>query len=248
MILKCLKGSTQKLYLLLFALVIVGFTFTCKEFIPELNKNPEAGFCWGRVKIDTLQVRFFAKGHPADDSNLEYFCDEQKFSYDPDGAVVHYKWHFGDGTTGEGENPFHSYEKRGKYFVELTVTDNDDFDDTIIKEVEAYAENILPKAVLSTNSSSNTEDINFPWKFDGSESYDPDGRINYYKFKIIRRHSNNVVIAESDSNSNRDNFAYFFEKADLGGKDSADFTVTLTVTDDLYGTDDITIIITVDDT
>lgn len=247
MILKFLKQSTQKPYFLLFALVIVGCTFTCKEFIPELNKKPEAGFCWGRVKNDTLQVKFFAKGHPSDPSNLEYFCGEEKFSYDPDGAVVHYKWHFGDGTTGEGENPFHYYEKREKYFVELTVTDNDDFENTIIKEVEAYAENILPKAVLSTNSSSNTEDINFVWQFDGIESYDPDGRITNYKFEI-RRHPDNNFIDKFEGNQN--NIVYVFKATDLGGndKDSAKFKVTLTVKDDLDGTDDIAIIITVNDT
>jgi hypothetical protein len=244
MIAKFLKQSSQKPYFLLFALIIVGCTFTCKEFIPELNKNPEAEFCWGRVK-KSLQVKFFAKGHPSDKSEFEHFYCEGIFSTDPDGAVVHYKWQFGDGTTGEGENTFHDYEKEGKYFVELTVIDNDDFDDTIIKEVEATEkENILPTAVLSTNSFSKTENINFVWIFDGSESNDPDGEIENYKFEIIRRHSDNVIIAISDSK--RDNFVHLFEKADLGGEPSAYFTVTLTVTDDHRGTDYIPIIIKVE--
>lgn len=246
MILKYLKGSTQKLYLLLFALVIIPFTFTCKEFIPELNKNPKAEFCWGRVKY-TLQVKFYAKEHPSfDPSELEYVCAVEQLSDDPDGEVVHYKWDFGDGTTGEGENPFHYYEKEGKYFVELTVMDDDDFDDTIIKEVEVYAENTLPKAVLSTNSSSNTEDINFVWQFDGSESYDPDGRICNYKFEISR-HPDDILIAKFEGN--RNNIVYVFKVGDLGGKDkeSANFKVQLTVTDDHGATDEILMIITVND-
>jgi PKD repeat protein len=171
----------------------------------------------------------------------------EQLSYDDDGEIVHYKWDFGDGTTGEGENPFHYYEKEGKYFVELTVTDNDDFDDTIIKEVEVYAENIPPKAVLLTNSSSNTEDINFVWQFDGSGSSDPGGKICNYKFEI-RRHPDDHFIDEFEGN--RNNIVYVFKTADLGGgnKNSAKFKVTLTVTDDLEGTDDIAIIITVNDT
>ena len=171
-------------------------------------------------------------------------CALSQLSQDLDGEIVQYRWAFGDGTTGEGENPFHYYETEGTYFVELTVIDNDEFEDKIIKEVEVYAEKILPKAVLSTNSSSKIEDINFVWQFDGSGSQDEDGRIINYKFEI-RRHPDNDFIAEFDSN--RNNIVYVFKKADLGGKNSANFKVTLTVTDDHEGIDDTPIIITVND-
>ena len=46
-------------------------------------------------------------------------------SSDPDGSVANYAWSFGDGNTGTGPNPTHSYAAAGKYFVTLTVTDND---------------------------------------------------------------------------------------------------------------------------
>ena len=46
-------------------------------------------------------------------------------SSDPDGSVANYAWSFGDGNTGTGPNPTHSYAAAGKYFVALTVTDND---------------------------------------------------------------------------------------------------------------------------
>jgi len=46
-------------------------------------------------------------------------------SYDPDGQITKYEWDFGDGNTGTGINPKHSYTKEGKYLVKLTVTDDD---------------------------------------------------------------------------------------------------------------------------
>jgi len=45
-------------------------------------------------------------------------------SYDPDGTVVGYSWDFGDGSTGSGATPTHSYSITGTYSVKLNVTDN----------------------------------------------------------------------------------------------------------------------------
>src|SRR2546425_2763203 len=45
-------------------------------------------------------------------------------SYDPDGTIVGYAWDFGDGSTGSGATPTHSYSIAGTYAVKLNVTDN----------------------------------------------------------------------------------------------------------------------------
>src|SRR2546429_5445695 len=45
-------------------------------------------------------------------------------SFDPDGTIVGYVWAFGDGSTGSGPTPTHSYSIAGTYTVELNVTDN----------------------------------------------------------------------------------------------------------------------------
>jgi PKD repeat protein len=45
-------------------------------------------------------------------------------SYDPDGTIVGYAWDFGDGSTGSGATPTHSYSIADTYSVKLNVTDN----------------------------------------------------------------------------------------------------------------------------
>ena len=45
-------------------------------------------------------------------------------SFDPDGTIVRCEWNFGDGTTGMGMNPVHTYTDEGTYTVTLTVTDD----------------------------------------------------------------------------------------------------------------------------
>jgi parallel beta-helix repeat protein len=46
-------------------------------------------------------------------------------SYDPDDgdSITSYQWDFGDGSTGEGVSPQHTYTSEGSYTVELTVKD-----------------------------------------------------------------------------------------------------------------------------
>ena len=56
--------------------------------------------------------------------NLEVSFDTSASS-DPDGTIVSYEWDFGDGTTGTGPTPSHSYATDGVYAVTLTLTDED---------------------------------------------------------------------------------------------------------------------------
>jgi len=46
-------------------------------------------------------------------------------STDPNGAIVTYVWSFGDGSTGTGASPLHTYASDGSYTAMLTVTDDD---------------------------------------------------------------------------------------------------------------------------
>lgn len=79
-------------------------THSAEPKAPEANKPPRAEF---EVHCDHLTCAFEDK------------------SSDEDGAIVSWQWSFGDGDVSSEQNPTHSYTRRGRYDVELTVTDDD---------------------------------------------------------------------------------------------------------------------------
>src|SRR6202041_2529718 len=51
-------------------------------------------------------------------------------STDPQGEALTYAWNFGDGATGHGVSPTHTYAATGNYAVSLTVTDSTNLSST----------------------------------------------------------------------------------------------------------------------
>jgi PKD repeat protein len=100
-------------------------------------------------------------------------------SNDPDGSIVDYSWDFGDGYTGNGETPTHSYSSDGNYTATLTVTD--DAGDTVSATTTASigAGNLPP--VADPNDPYNGM-AGVPVAFDGGASSDPDGTIVAYNW------------------------------------------------------------------
>jgi PKD repeat protein len=84
-------------------------------------------------------------------------------STDTDGTIVTYGWDFGDGTSGSGSYPSHTYARPGSYTVSLTVTDNAGATASDSKTINpislsahAYKLNGLQKADLSWTGASET--------------------------------------------------------------------------------------------
>jgi PKD repeat protein len=79
-------------------------THSAEPKAPEANKPPRAEF---EMHCDHLTCSFEDK------------------SSDEDGMIVSRQWSFGDGARSGEQNPTHPYAERGKYEVQLTVTDDD---------------------------------------------------------------------------------------------------------------------------
>jgi len=145
-----------------------------------------------------------------------------------DGTIVSYAWNFGDGNTGTGVSPNHTYAAAGTYTVSLTVTDDagETSTDTAMAEIES-APNVPPIA-----------DPNGPYNgtvgslvtFDGSGSSDPDGTIVSYSWDFGDGNTNTGLTP-----SNSHTYAA-----------AGTYTVSLTVTDDGGATNSDTTTATID--
>ncbi|OIP44969.1 MAG: hypothetical protein AUK28_09025 [Desulfobacterales bacterium CG2_30_60_27] len=99
-------------------------------------------------------------------------------SSDADGTIASYAWTFGDGSTGSGATPSHTYSAAGSYPVTLKVTDNQGATaqaQTVITVQAPPVTNQAPSAVLRASTKSGTAPLVVGFKSRGSS--DPDGTI-----------------------------------------------------------------------
>ncbi len=101
-------------------------------------------------------------------------------SEDPNGSIVSYAWDFGDGATGEGVDPTHTYATAGVFTVALTVTDDEGAtgsDETVV-------------FITASANSPPIVDAGGPYvgvvgravQFDASGTVDPDGDALIYQW------------------------------------------------------------------
>jgi PKD repeat protein len=65
----------------------------------------------------------------------EYNITFKDLSRDNDGYIIKWLWNFGDGKNSTSKNPYHMYEKNGKYYPKLTIIDDNGDMNYIIKEI-----------------------------------------------------------------------------------------------------------------
>ncbi|NNK86390.1 MAG: PKD domain-containing protein, partial [Desulfobacterales bacterium] len=101
-------------------------------------------------------------------------------SYDPDGEIVGYTWHFGDmSPPKEGKQARHTYRLPGNYTVTLEVDDGSSVSNSLAQTSAIIAVNGPPIANAGLDRIvSPGEDV----LFDGSETKDRDGYIKSYEW------------------------------------------------------------------
>jgi|Deesub1362A_J573_1020465.scaffolds.fasta_scaffold00385_8 PKD repeat protein len=108
------------------------------------------------------------------DPPLEVLFDASE-SYATEGEIVTYYWDFGDGTSSEGVQVWHTYTKPGRYTVMLTVVTDRGGSDTAYGLI--IVEGTPPIAIIQAPTEAPC------WEtvtFDATEAYDPDGIIMEY--------------------------------------------------------------------
>jgi len=139
-------------------------------------------------------------------------------SDDPDDDPLTYEWNFGDGSTGSGVSPTHTYLYGGSFTVELTVNDGRGGSDTKTTTATITEVNDVPVADPNGPYSGT---VGEPVSFDGSGSYDYDNQDG------------------TAANDQTLNYSWDFGDGQQGSgvspthtyAESGDYTVTLTVND-----------------
>lgn len=146
-------------------------------------------------------------------------------STDPDGTIATYEWSFGDGTTGSGAVVQHTYATPGLFLVTLTVTDDRGGKASTSTTVTA---NIPPTAAFTSQADLDTNGQAIPqsFTFDASGSTDPDGQVVAFKWDF----------GDNSAEASGAVVQHVFPSP-------GEFTVKLTVTDDLGGTNTLSQII-----
>ncbi|MFT4009800.1 MAG: PKD domain-containing protein [Nocardioidaceae bacterium] len=143
-------------------------------------------------------------------------------STDAEGPVASYSWDFGDGETGTGVNPSHTYATAGTKTVQLTVTDADGLESEVFTDTVTVSNaNVAPTAGFTSSA------VGLTANFDASTSTDTDGTIASYAWTFGDDSSGAGVSPSHDYAA------------------AGTYTVTLTVTDNQGKTDTATSSVTV---
>jgi RHS repeat-associated protein len=102
-------------------------------------------------------------------------------SVDQDGSIASYQWNFGDGSTGTGATPSHTYASTGTYNVTLTVTDDAGATSSIATTATIALGNQAP---VANAGGPYLAPKNTVVQFNGNGSTDNDGSISSYQWNF----------------------------------------------------------------
>ncbi|UCD12945.1 MAG: PKD domain-containing protein, partial [Thermoplasmatales archaeon] len=130
--------------------------------------------------------------HTIDDKNVSFDASR---SYDYDGTIVSYEWDFDDNATGTGLLINHTYSEDGIYNVTLTVTDDDNKNDSTVKMV--IVDSIPPEITDNTPSVGYTGD---PFTFNATVT----DNVQVYEVIAAYRYENGPVLNIDLNNTDGD--------------------------------------------
>lgn len=147
-------------------------TYTVRLSVRDDSGTPTAGGeAWATVRVNAPPVADAGPDQIVTASEVRF---DGSGSRDPDGSIASWSWDFGDGTTGEGPNPVHIYERTGSFIVGLVVTDDSGTARSTDSDSLRVVVNALPVADAGPDRLAVPGEI---LVFDGGGSLDPDGDV-----------------------------------------------------------------------
>jgi PKD repeat protein len=186
-------------------------TYTVKLTVTD-DSNTSNGTDTDETTVVVNSAPIADAGPPLTAAPGEELAFDGSSSFDPDGEIREFLWDFGDGQTARGPKVTHAYEKPGYFTAMITVHDNTGHTSAMSYDITTVFINSPPIAIAGRNIlASPGQTI----EFDGSRSYDPDGRRLSYQWDF------------SDGNG-----AVRKAKMKRSFKKPGIYTATLTVVDD----------------
>ena len=169
------------------------------------NRKPTADIGFS-TDADTRSVSFSAAG-----------------SYDPDGDKLTYAWKFGDGSTGTGEKPKHTYAGTGAQQVSVTVKDS--IGATGTASVTVYPANHSPVLTVTTPAAGTLFKVGERVKLSARATDTEDGRLDVtYETILLHCPYANSCHLHPDGKTTGDTYSKGF--TDHGSDTSMQITVS----------------------
>ncbi|MEQ9693837.1 PKD domain-containing protein [Shimia sp. SDUM112013] len=137
--------------------------------------------------IQTISVPVIVNTRPVAEAGADQFVTTSEVTFDGtasrdiDGKILTYLWEFGDGRTGQGPRPTHSYRHPGTYEVALTVTDDSGAPQSSHRDTMQVTVNASP---IADAGPALTVAPGEEFVLDAGASVDPDGLIARYDWRF----------------------------------------------------------------
>jgi chitodextrinase len=133
-----------------------------------------------------------------------------------DVGIASYGWTFGDGSTGTGATPSHTYAAGGSYQVTLTVTDGGGLTNALTRTVTlSGGTNQPPVAAWTVSCQPAPAHV---CTFNGTGSQDPDGSIVAYKWTNAQGNTVSTLATFTRTFSRSGSLTWSLTVTDNGGK------------------------------
>lgn len=158
--------------------IVLGQPWVANEKYYICVNNSEGGAKWIEQTLEGVTASFSATPSSGEVPLTVNFINSSSAT----GVLIDsYLWEFGDGTTSTQESPSHIFSNTGNYTVELTVTSNAGFTDSITKEIGVYEQitvdfsadktTAIPGETINFNNTSSGTINSYLWDFaDGNTS------------------------------------------------------------------------------